>query len=38
VVIDKETDVLPFAIDRDREHRLWQATTELLENAAAPNA
>jgi hypothetical protein len=38
VVIDKETGVLPFAVDRDREQRLWQATAELLEKAAAPNA
>ncbi len=30
VVIDKVTDVQPVAQDRDREQRLWAATTELL--------
>jgi NAD(P)-dependent dehydrogenase (short-subunit alcohol dehydrogenase family) len=31
VVIDTETEVRPFAHDRDRELRLWEATVELLE-------
>ncbi|CAA9454127.1 MAG: hypothetical protein AVDCRST_MAG02-1312 [uncultured Rubrobacteraceae bacterium] len=31
VVIDKDTEVAPFARDRDRELRLWEATEELLE-------
>ena len=30
VVIDKERDVMPFAIDPERERRLWDATAELL--------
>jgi NAD(P)-dependent dehydrogenase (short-subunit alcohol dehydrogenase family) len=34
VVVDKETEVKPFAHDRDRELRLWDATSELLQNAA----
>lgn len=34
VVIDKETELAPFAHDRDRELRLWEATVELLEKAA----
>ena len=34
VVIDKETQVLPHAHDRDRELSLWVATSELLERAA----
>ncbi|NDZ95515.1 SDR family NAD(P)-dependent oxidoreductase [Streptomyces sp. SID6673] len=33
VVVDAERDVKPFASDRAREARLWEATTELL-NAA----
>ncbi|GAB2544998.1 SDR family NAD(P)-dependent oxidoreductase [Nocardia heshunensis] len=33
VVKDKERDVQPFAMDRAREARLWDATTELLESA-----
>ena len=34
VVIDKETELAPFAHDRDRELRLWEATVDLLEKAA----
>jgi NAD(P)-dependent dehydrogenase (short-subunit alcohol dehydrogenase family) len=34
VVKDKETEIAPFARDRERERRLWEATTELLEKAA----
>jgi NAD(P)-dependent dehydrogenase (short-subunit alcohol dehydrogenase family) len=34
VVKDKLIDVQPFAIDRDREKRLWNATEELLKTAA----
>ncbi|WP_216899884.1 SDR family NAD(P)-dependent oxidoreductase [Nocardia alni] len=30
VVVDSERDVQPFAIDRQRESRLWDATAELL--------
>ena len=30
VVVDSERDVQPFAIDRARESRLWDATAELL--------
>ncbi|MGF6880805.1 NAD(P)-dependent dehydrogenase (short-subunit alcohol dehydrogenase family) [Nocardia sp. GAS34] len=30
VVIDRERDVRPFAVDRARESRLWDATAELL--------
>ncbi len=33
VVKDKLTEVQPFAHDRERELRLWQATNELLEAA-----
>jgi NAD(P)-dependent dehydrogenase (short-subunit alcohol dehydrogenase family) len=33
VVRDKVTGVQPVAQDRDREYRLWQATTQLIENA-----
>jgi NAD(P)-dependent dehydrogenase (short-subunit alcohol dehydrogenase family) len=33
VVKDKETEVKPFAKNREREQRLWQATNELLTNA-----
>jgi NAD(P)-dependent dehydrogenase (short-subunit alcohol dehydrogenase family) len=35
VVIDKEVDVLPHARDRQRESRLWEATSELLSKAAS---
>ncbi len=35
VLIDKVVEVQPVAHDRARETRLWQATTELLERAAA---
>lgn len=38
VVIDKETEVAPFAHDRDRELRLWEATAELLKSAARANS
>ncbi|GAA2310997.1 SDR family NAD(P)-dependent oxidoreductase [Streptomyces kunmingensis] len=31
VVVDKVTEVRPVARDRTREHRLWEATAELLE-------
>jgi NAD(P)-dependent dehydrogenase (short-subunit alcohol dehydrogenase family) len=34
VVKDEEREVKPFAIDRARESRLWDATTELLKSAA----
>ena len=30
VVIDKEREVMPIANDPGREHRLWDATAELL--------
>jgi len=30
VLIDSERDVMPLANNPDREHRLWDATTELL--------
>lgn len=30
VVINKEHDIRPFANDPEREHRLWEATAELL--------
>ena len=33
VVKNKLTEVKPFAKDRERELRLWQATNELLETA-----
>lgn len=33
VVVDSERDVQPFAIDRARENRLWDATAELLKEA-----
>ena len=36
VVKDTETEVAPFAHDLTREHRLWEATEELLD--AAPTA
>jgi hypothetical protein len=32
VVIDKVTEVRPFAHDHDRERRLWAATAQLLES------
>jgi NAD(P)-dependent dehydrogenase (short-subunit alcohol dehydrogenase family) len=35
VDIDEETEQPPFAHDRDRERRLWEATAELLERAAS---
>jgi hypothetical protein len=35
VVKTKLTEVRPVAHDRDRERRLWEATTELLERAVA---
>jgi short-subunit dehydrogenase len=35
VVKTKLTEVQPVAHDRDRERRLWEATTELLERAGA---
>jgi NAD(P)-dependent dehydrogenase (short-subunit alcohol dehydrogenase family) len=35
VVKDKQTEVRPVANDRDRELRLWEATTELLKRAEA---
>jgi NAD(P)-dependent dehydrogenase (short-subunit alcohol dehydrogenase family) len=38
VVIDKEVEQPPFAHDRDRERRLWEATAELLEKAAPAGA
>ncbi|MEW2077571.1 SDR family NAD(P)-dependent oxidoreductase [Streptomyces sp. NPDC017966] len=31
VVVDKEREVRPVAHDRAREHRLWEATAQLLE-------
>jgi hypothetical protein len=34
VVKDKETEIAPFAHDRERERRLWEATSELLEKSA----
>jgi NAD(P)-dependent dehydrogenase (short-subunit alcohol dehydrogenase family) len=34
VVKDKETEIAPFAHNRERERRLWEATNELLERAA----
>jgi NAD(P)-dependent dehydrogenase (short-subunit alcohol dehydrogenase family) len=34
VVKDKETEVAPFANDPERERGLWEATTELLKQAA----
>ncbi len=34
VMIDKETEVAPFAHDRDRKLGLWEATVDLLEKAA----
>jgi hypothetical protein len=34
VVLDKETEVHPHALDRDRELRLWEATNELLTRSA----
>ena len=34
VVKDEEREVKPFAIDRARESRLWDATTELLKSAS----
>ena len=33
IVIDKPTELQPFARDRAREERLWQATEELLSKA-----
>ncbi|MGH3321044.1 MAG: SDR family NAD(P)-dependent oxidoreductase [Streptosporangiaceae bacterium] len=38
VVIDKETEVAPFAYDRDRELRLCEATADLLEKATPADA
>jgi NAD(P)-dependent dehydrogenase (short-subunit alcohol dehydrogenase family) len=35
IVIDKEIDVLPHACDRQREARLWEATSELLSKATS---
>ncbi|HWG26226.1 hypothetical protein [Actinospica sp.] len=35
VVRDKVIEVQPVAQDRDRERRLWDATAQLLEKAAA---
>ncbi|WP_222107847.1 hypothetical protein, partial [[Actinomadura] parvosata] len=35
VVKTRLTEVRPVAHDRDRERRLWEATTELLERAGA---
>jgi hypothetical protein len=35
VVKTKLTEVQPIANDRDRERRLWEATTELLDRAGA---
>jgi hypothetical protein len=34
VLIDKERDVMPIANDPNREHRLWDATRELLNQAS----
>ena len=34
VVLDKETEVHPHALDRDRELRIWEATNELLTRSA----
>lgn len=34
VVKDKETEIASFAHDRERERRLWEATSELLEKTA----
>lgn len=36
VVKSRSTEVQPIAHDRDREQRLWEATTELLRGAGAP--
>jgi NAD(P)-dependent dehydrogenase (short-subunit alcohol dehydrogenase family) len=33
VVVDKVRDVMPIAKDPDRERRLWDATSELLNQA-----
>jgi hypothetical protein len=38
VLVDKVDEQPAFAHDRDRELRLWNATTELLDQAAAANA
>ena len=38
VVLDKETDVQPFAKDREREGRLWEATAELLGSARSADS
>ena len=38
VVLDKETDVQPFARDRERERRLWEATAELLDRTRSADA
>ena len=38
VVIDRVDEQPAFAHDRDRELRLWDATTELLSRAAAATA
>jgi NAD(P)-dependent dehydrogenase (short-subunit alcohol dehydrogenase family) len=37
VVKDKLTEVQPVAHDVERERRLWEATAELLDRAAAPH-
>ncbi|WP_394940339.1 SDR family NAD(P)-dependent oxidoreductase [Psychromicrobium sp. YIM B11713] len=34
IEVDRVIEVAPFARDRDRENRLWEATTELLQKAA----
>ena len=38
VVLHKETDVQPFAKDRERERRLWEATAELLDRTPSADA
>ncbi|MGH8302705.1 MAG: SDR family NAD(P)-dependent oxidoreductase [Steroidobacteraceae bacterium] len=38
IVIDKEVQVRPHAQDREREARLWEATSELLDNAVGQPA
>jgi DNA-binding transcriptional MerR regulator len=37
VVIDRADEQPAFAHDRERELRLWNVTTELLDQAAAPS-
>ncbi len=34
VVVDREREVRPFAVDPEREARLWEATAELLTRPA----